>query len=374
MSMVRRADDQPAEVDRRSPGRWYRRPFFQIVMVLAILAAGCGLGWVLAVTFESPEQRAANASPPPPSVITAVVKTGTLASTINVRTTLVLANESTTSISKVVTRAPVSAGQEVTQGQVLLELEGQPLFVLKGAFPFYRDLATNSTGPDVSQLQAALRGVGFDVPDTGRYDWATIVAVSNLYDRAGYQGYDGRSFGPGQAIAVGGFPATLNAVPPVGRPTTGSDQVSIGFGAPVARGALPSEMQPFISVGQEAQLSLDTGELLSAIVKSIEPPQAEGENATIVFEAKLEDGSDLDLALIGSGGIAVVTITSVAEEALLVPTSAVAHGQDGSAFVLVETEDGSFAQTPVTELGELDGVTAVAPGESLRVDDVVRTE
>ncbi|WP_395639050.1 hypothetical protein [Pseudolysinimonas sp.] len=352
--------------------RWYRRPVVVVVAVLAMLALACAGGWALAEAFESPEQRAAEASAPPPTAITVQVREGQLASTVNVRTTLGLANESVLKVTKVVTATPLAVGADVTSGAVVLEAEGQPIFALAGSFPFYRDLTTNATGPDVEQLQSALRDSGFEVPDTGRYDWSTIVAVKGLYDRSGYGGgVDGRTFGAGAAIVVG-FPARLEGAPAVGAVSEGSDEVRISFGSISAVGPLPSEMQSLIAPGLTASLTLDTGESIVAVVAEVRPPESDGGNAAVMFDLQNSDGTPLTSDLVGTGGIAAITLTKVAEDALLVPSAAVAHGQDGGAFVLKRLPDGSFLEVRVRELGELDGVTAVEHQDDLKVGDIIR--
>ncbi len=359
--------------DHRPALKWHQGPALRVVALVALVALACGGGWLLAEAFESPEQRAADASPPPAGPITVAVREGALTSSVNVRTTVELAQESSLKITRVVTASPLAPGGEIGSGAVVLELEGQPLFALAGAFPFYRDLTTNATGPDVVQLQAALVDAGFDAPSTGRYDWATIVAVAALYKRAGYSGYDGRTFAAGAAVVVGDLPARIEAVPRVGASVAGEDLVRISFGSPSAVGVLPSAMQGLISAGLEATLTLDNGQSLAATVVSVVPPGVEGDNASVTFGLTNSDGAPADRALIGTGGVASVTLTEIADDALLLPSTAVAHGEDGGAFVLKKEGDGTFLRVPVTELGELDGVTALSRGDGgLKVGDVVR--
>ncbi len=51
------------------------------------------------------------------------------------------------------TRILRHSGSIVGQGSVLLEVAGQPFFVLQGTVPAYRNLEPGETGLDVTELQ-----------------------------------------------------------------------------------------------------------------------------------------------------------------------------------------------------------------------------
>lgn len=90
--------------------------------------------------------------------------------------------------SLVVTATPLSRGDVVAAGEAILEVAGRPVLVLSGAVPAYRDLVPGVTGPDVVQLQRALRQLGIPVEDPdGTYGASTGAAVTELYSRAGYR-------------------------------------------------------------------------------------------------------------------------------------------------------------------------------------------
>lgn len=61
----------------------------------------------------------------------------------------------------------VAAGETLEQGDVLYRVDGEPVVVMYGEIPAYRtlrDLSENMTGTDVLQLETALVGLGYD-PD-----------------------------------------------------------------------------------------------------------------------------------------------------------------------------------------------------------------
>ncbi|MFE5549608.1 peptidoglycan-binding protein [Streptomyces sp. NPDC056534] len=89
----------------------------------------------------------------------------------------------------IVTRLPVQAGARVVAGQVVLEVSGRPVFVLKGELPAYRDLRPGTAGKDVKQLQQALSGLGHAVgsDSPGTFGAGTKEALDSFYASIGYK-------------------------------------------------------------------------------------------------------------------------------------------------------------------------------------------
>jgi hypothetical protein len=90
--------------------------------------------------------------------------------------------------SRVVTGVRVEAGDEVSAGEVALEVGGRPVIVLPGSIPEYRDLGPGAQGEDVSQLQASLQELGFEVGSdgVGVFGGGTKAGVEELYKSVGY--------------------------------------------------------------------------------------------------------------------------------------------------------------------------------------------
>ena len=87
----------------------------------------------------------------------------------------------------VITGIDVAAGDEVIEGQRVVEVSGRPVFVMTGAVPVYRTLSPGMTGEDVTQLQQALTRLGYAVIDEpGVYGDSTKACVAQLYNDAGY--------------------------------------------------------------------------------------------------------------------------------------------------------------------------------------------
>ncbi len=88
----------------------------------------------------------------------------------------------------VVTKLP-QAGQMVDAGQVVMEVEGAPVFILQGDLPLWQEIGPGSTGVDVAMLRAALARAGIEAgdPASQTYDDALSSAIGQLYVRAGYE-------------------------------------------------------------------------------------------------------------------------------------------------------------------------------------------
>ncbi|MDR2378397.1 MAG: hypothetical protein LBD70_03075 [Bifidobacteriaceae bacterium] len=88
----------------------------------------------------------------------------------------------------VVTKLP-EAGSVHKVGEPLLEVEGNPVFLLQGAIPLWRDLAAGMSGIDVDTLRQGLVDLGYSAGDTAAatpYDAALAGAIDALYAAGGY--------------------------------------------------------------------------------------------------------------------------------------------------------------------------------------------
>jgi peptidoglycan hydrolase-like protein with peptidoglycan-binding domain len=161
-------------------------------MVAAVLVA-CGWSLRAAMQPRTEAQLAALATPPPPTQVTAEVKAGPLVDSTTVTGSLTQVTVFTVAgpqsspgvLRQVVTGLPLKTGDRVRSGQVLGEVSGRPVIALKGAFAAYRDIEPGMTGPDVRQLQRALRS-RYGTPVSEKFDTRTQDDVRRLYRAIGY--------------------------------------------------------------------------------------------------------------------------------------------------------------------------------------------
>ncbi|MGK5551392.1 efflux RND transporter periplasmic adaptor subunit [Actinomadura kijaniata] len=150
------------------------------IAVAALAAAGAATA---AATGDGPER-----GPARPSGATAPVTRGDLVDTKTVDGTLTFAGERKVAAgtSGVVTAVP-RPGRVLRQGDVLYRVDRRPVVLLHGTLPLYRTLAEGTDGPDVTQLERALRALGHGSALTvdRRFTPATARAVRDWQDDVG---------------------------------------------------------------------------------------------------------------------------------------------------------------------------------------------
>lgn len=162
--------------------------------VVAGVVVIAGAGWAVGSRLRSPADEAARRAAPRASLITAAVERRKLVSTVVVSGTLEYGSPLPVSLAGAVggtseqqraTRAPRQG--RLAEGAVFLEVNGRPVFALRGSVPMHRTIAPGSKGDDVKQLQRALRRLGYGGPVSGVFDQATIAAVTRMYTKKGYE-------------------------------------------------------------------------------------------------------------------------------------------------------------------------------------------
>jgi hypothetical protein len=205
------------------------------VGVAAALLAGGGL--IGASLVKSPQQLAADSAAPPPTITTAKVVSQVLTSSVQMRGVVYPSTQydvyaSAPSSDSTVPGAPgsagtgtgtgtayisklkIAAGDALTNGEQLAEIDGEPLFVLTGPVPAWRDLTPGESGPDVTELQKALAALGyyFDGDLPGYYGSATGYAVSLYYEHLGYAAPADGGLPTTDVVFLPSLPATVVAV------------------------------------------------------------------------------------------------------------------------------------------------------------------
>jgi hypothetical protein len=253
-----------------------RRVLLGVGIAAALLAIG---GLIGASLVKSPQQLAADTAAPPSTVTTATVVSQVLTSSVQMRGVVypsvqydVYASAPSSSSSSssgsptgssssatgsssagqvYISKLKVAAGDTITNGEQLAELDGEPLFVLTGTVPAWRDLTPGESGPDVTELQNALASLGYyDGGDTpGYFGSATEYAVSLYYEHLGYAVPSSGGVPAADVVFLPSLPATVVAV----NGTTGEQ---------------PG--QPFLELAPRGSLAL-TGELPPAYAGQVKP-------------------------------------------------------------------------------------------------------
>jgi PT repeat./Putative peptidoglycan binding domain. len=186
-----------------------RSPRRLLAGIIAGVLAIAAVGWVVGTRLRSPADEAASRRPPAPSLVTAPVTREKLTSTVAVSGRLEYGSPVPVTLAGAVgsgsgtgtagaagAAAGAGGGQRVTraprvgrlaEGDVLMEVDGRPVFALEGTVPMHRTITPGAKGADVRQLQRALRRLGYRVRASGEFDRTTADAVRRWYAKKGYR-------------------------------------------------------------------------------------------------------------------------------------------------------------------------------------------
>ncbi|CRK60012.1 Peptidoglycan-binding domain 1 protein [Alloactinosynnema sp. L-07] len=198
-----------------------RRRRAWVVAVMAT-AAGVlvGVGLWIAPSLKSPEQAAADAAAPPASLVTVAVERRALVEKVLLRGKVeagvaIKVAPPVSGPTAVVTKVLVAPKDTLVEGKIAIEVAGEPVYPLVLPFPLYRDLVDGMTGPDVHEVQKALRRLGYPAPASGVFDVATQSSVRRMYLARGYRPAERAGATSGEATA----PTPTSATPAPPKPT-----------------------------------------------------------------------------------------------------------------------------------------------------------
>jgi hypothetical protein len=180
-----------------------RRRRIILVAVLALVVAAAAGALLLTSHIKSPAELAAQTRPPALTELTQPVQKMVLTTTVLAQAVVGPPKEVSPSaiggsgggaaatnqnVQPIVTRVFRHSGSSVGQGSVLLEVAGQPFFVLQGTVPAYRNLEPGEAGPDVLQLQDDMQSLGYSIgaDASGFFGHGTSAAVTAFYKAIGY--------------------------------------------------------------------------------------------------------------------------------------------------------------------------------------------
>ncbi len=318
----------------------------------------------------------------------------------------------------VITGFPWHVGSRAHDGDVLVEVAGQPIFLLAGETPAYRDLQIGDAGKDVAELQAALIAAGFAVSDPeGIYGVSTAAAVAALYRAHGYaaplsntpaagggsSGSERRRDKPRarseraamvpvwSVVYVGSLPATVSALHvAIGqRLDGGSPLLDLSSGGPIADVTVEPALAETLRRGMTVWLTGSEGGprvrgRIERVISSSSGSSSSGSEESGSSGAKEASGSQAGSKVIiafpvNAAGLRVgvsvnasIIRVSSHHAVLVVPISAVQIGADGGEYLSVR-HNGTSRRVAVRQGVSAAGNVAVTPqpGEVLRAGEEV---
>jgi peptidoglycan hydrolase-like protein with peptidoglycan-binding domain len=210
-----------------------------LLLIAGIALAALVVGLLAGTQIHSTADAASRASEPEASAITVPVELRLLETQVVTRGDVAFAGATEIELEvgelatdPVVTGQVPERGDELDEGEPLLEVVGRPVLALEGELPMYRSLRPGVSGPDVTQLKETLRRLNlYPGADDDRYTADTGRAVAQLFQRAGY---DPPAAGEDAAAELAAARDFVDAA---------EDQLDAAKDALAAAGAGPSESE-----------------------------------------------------------------------------------------------------------------------------------
>ncbi len=244
-------------------------------------------------------------------------------------------------------------GTTVGRGDVMFRVDEQPVTLLSGVVPMYRDLGPGASGADVAQIEtnlAELGYAGFTVDDD--YTSSTADAVRTWQESIGAPPTGTVRRGDVIFAPAGGQVDTLRSevgdVVAPGAPVldiTGTDQV-VNLEVDVDdldRFAVDTQVTVLLPGGDKR-----TGTVSRTTVVEVAPdPMAEGAAATeSVVQVEVALGENAPEPLVGAS-VEVVVAVDERTDVLLVPVNALLALAEGGYALEVVADDGTTSLVPV---------------------------
>jgi hypothetical protein len=282
-------------------------------------------------------------------------------------------------VAQRITKAPL-AGTQLKEGDVLMQVSGRPVLVLKGSVPMYRTLGPGTSGDDVKQLKQALSRLGFyPGGTTDTYGSGAASAVTRWYKSKGFPAEeptvaDKQQLGVLEQAVLSAQQQLLAAKEPGG--SAGGDSKDPDSKDPDSKGSDGGAGAGGGDQGgasgklqlRAAQQQLDTANAaLSAFQAGYGTKVPAGE---VVFLPDLPARLDKVTVKTGdtpSGPIGTVTSSKVVVQAVVPGTDAKLLHKDMTARI--ETPDGKHVTGTVAALGEDAASTQSGSGDDTKAGD-----
>jgi peptidoglycan hydrolase-like protein with peptidoglycan-binding domain len=258
------------------------------------------------------------------------------------------------------TKLPVE-GDKVSCGDVLYRVDDDPVLLLCGTVPAYRDLDTGNKGKDVRQLNRNLHELGYDAdadidPDDNDFTWKTEAALTRLQDAKGFDETGKLDIGDAVFLPKS---ARISKV-------TGKLGGSAQPGAEVAQATsdtlevqvdLEASQQGEVKKGDRAQITLPGNRSVKGKVDRLGKVARTAGQDDDVGDATIPAYISLDQPEKARGldraPVQVDITTKGVESALSVPVTALV-GKSGGGFAVEVVRDGGRRELVAVKLGLFD--------------------
>jgi peptidoglycan hydrolase-like protein with peptidoglycan-binding domain len=231
-------------------------------------------------------------------------------------------------------------GAKVERGQTLYEVDGQPVVLMYGSIPAWRDIGGAITGLDVKQLEENLEALGYEAGTIDEtFTTSTQSAVNSWLDSLDLT-EDGVVHLGRVVFAPGALTVAEHKVDVGATSQPGAELMTTVSSQKVVKATL--EDSDDLTSGDEVSIDVHKGSKVPGKVTSVDesdPTDGQGGGATVATVvpndvdalANIEDGSDVDVEL----------ITDERRDVLVVPVTALLARQNGGYAVQVQRSDGT---------------------------------
>ncbi|KRC59344.1 hypothetical protein ASE14_16540 [Agromyces sp. Root81] len=370
MTGDQQATDAPAAPQ---PGRRRRAPWLIAGACIAVLGIA---GTMLAVTWSASSSDDGDAANADADVATTPVTRGDLTERVRLsgRLGYGASQELGTSLGGTITWLP-DAGAVLDRGATLFRVDDDPVVLLLGALPMWRQFAEGmDDGPDVLQLEQNLAALGFfeREPDQ-EFAGSTAAAIERWQKSLGLERTgtieQGRVVFAPAGVRVAERKAQIGA-------GAGASVIAVSDTVKRVSAFIAPNLEAIAPVGTPVQLTLPGGATVQGTVSAVGAPVEQADDKgekklKLPLTITLDDPAAADgLDDVGVNGV----LTAVRrEDALLVPVTALL-ARTGGGFAVEVVEKGTV-KTVSIELGLFaDGLVEVTGGKLEAGDEVVVPE
>jgi len=376
------ADEAPA-YDR------LRRRRVILVAVLALVVVAAAGALLLTSHIKSPAELAAQTRPPGLTELTAPVQKTVLTTTVLGQAVVRPPKEVSPSaiggsggagaagnqnVQPIVTRIFRHSGSTARQGSVLLEVAGQPFFVLQGTVPAYRNLEPGETGPDVVQLQADMESLGYSIgADTsGIFGHGTSAAVTAFYKGIGYTPQEitgGPKADRGPVVPLGEYtfvprlPARIVRLSATVGQSVSASALTLAIGNPTISGQINPSEASVVRPGMKVTITepgggTRIGGRITSVSHGVDSKASV--SGGLYVRVGVRADRPLPLSLVGQDLSLVITAARSHGAVLAVPEAAVFASANGGTYVS-KLVGSTTVKVPVRVGTSGDGLLQVVP-------------
>jgi peptidoglycan hydrolase-like protein with peptidoglycan-binding domain len=277
-----------------------------------------------------------------------------------------------------------SAGQVISQGQQLYQVNGQPVVLLYGSVPAYRSPSDGMSGADVKELNADLVALGYVSssklnPSSGYFGWWTRYGVEQLQAALGVAQTGTLQLGQAVFLPTAARVTSVAQNVTLGGPAQpGATVLSASSTTRIVTIALDSALQSDVKVGDKVTIVLPHNVSTPGVVSyvgSVATVPAGGTNNTPSVTVDVTPTDPAATGNIDQAPVLVSITTASADNALVVPVTAllaqpaggyavevVRHGVHRLVRVTLGIFDDADGLVQVTSSGLASGDQVVVPG------------